>query len=198
VVGEFDNSGTAFNQALPVTPSWTNSRPRIWSRAFHARDSPRSAANNLSGRAILKRKGGRPSSVDPFFVSIRGLPLTNFGPLEHHLVWSVSSTTRARRSIKLLQSPRVGQTRVRAFGPSRSEGFAAVRGEQSLRARHQSDCEYVLRQRGKPRASFRSETRAKVVTLSIARNECTLERPARCVRCIHGVVMPRGSVEDDQ
>jgi len=50
VVGEFDNSDAALNQALPLTPSWTNS--------------------------------------------------------------------------------------LREFGPERSEGFAAVRGEQSLRARH--------------------------------------------------------------
>jgi len=59
VVGRFDNSGTAFFQAQPVTPSWTNSRPRIWSRAFHARDSPRSAANNPSGRAIFSYRDPR-------------------------------------------------------------------------------------------------------------------------------------------
>src|SRR6185295_6656925 len=33
VVGEFDNSGTTLDQAFPVTPSWTNARPRVWSFA---------------------------------------------------------------------------------------------------------------------------------------------------------------------
>ncbi len=31
---EFETSGTTSGHALPITPSWTDSRPRIWSRAL--------------------------------------------------------------------------------------------------------------------------------------------------------------------
>jgi hypothetical protein len=93
-------------QAPPVTPSWTDSRPRIWSRA-QLGIARGIAGNNLSGPLVPP-----PSDLRARMASTR--------------LWSGVRQLGHSGQGKRRRSARVGQIRVRESGPERSSGLPAV------------------------------------------------------------------------